>query len=81
MQTAEIKFLEIELKIEREKFARFQDLSTKSSKIDVFSDPFSVSHEDSDAALQMKLIELQCDSTLHHYSNDDLLTHTNIYST
>ena len=37
----------------REEFTRhFLDLSTHSSKYDVFAKPFSVSHEDSDAALQ-----------------------------
>ena len=52
---------------------RFQDFSTHSSKLDAFAKPFSVSPEDSDAALQMELIELQCDSTLqHHYCNNDI---------
>ena len=60
----------------REEFKRrFQDFSTHSSKFDVLTKPFSVSPDDSDAALQMVLIELLCDSTiLHHYSNYDLLT-------
>ena len=60
----------------REEFTRqSQDFSTHSSKFDIFSKPFSVSHEDSDAALQLELIELTCDSTLqHHFSNNDLLT-------
>ena len=31
----------------------FQDFSTHSSKFDVFAKPFTVFHEDSDAALQM----------------------------
>ena len=66
----------------REEFTqRFQDFSIYSSKFDVFANPFSASPEDSDAALQMELIELQCDSTLrHHYSNNDLLTfYTNYF--
>ena len=38
----------------REEFTRsFQDFSTHSSKLDVFTKPFSVSPEDSDAAFQM----------------------------
>ena len=54
---------------------RFQDLSTHSSKVDVYAKPFSVSSEDSDAALQMEPIELKCDSTIqYHYSNNDLFT-------
>ena len=57
----------------REEFTRrFQDLSTYSSRRDVFAKPLSVSPEDSDAALQMELIELPCDSTLYHYSKNDL---------
>ena len=66
----------------REEFIRrFQDFSIYSSKFDVFANPFSASPEDSDAVLQMELIELQCDSTLrHHYSNNDLLTfYTNYF--
>ena len=60
----------------RDEFTRrFQYFSTHSSKLDVFAKPYSVSPEDSDAALQMELIELQCDSTRqHYYSNNDLLT-------
>ena len=53
----------------------FQDFSIHSSKVDVFANPFSASPEDSDASLQMQLIELQYDSMLRHfYSNNDLLT-------
>lgn len=60
----------------REEFAlRFQDFFIHSSKFDVFAKPFSASPEEADAALQIELIELQCDSMLqYHYSNDDLLT-------
>ena len=43
---------------------RFQEISIYSSKYDAFTNPFSASPEDSDAALQMELIELQCDSML-----------------
>ena len=60
----------------REEFTRrFSDLSIHSSKFDAFAKPFSVSSEDSDAALRMEVIKLQCDSTRqHHYSNNDLVT-------
>ena len=63
----------------REEFTRrFHDFSIHSSKFDVLTKPFSVSPGDSDAALQMKLIELQCDSSLqHHYSNNELTFYTN----
>ena len=63
----------------REEFIQpFQDFSTHSSKFDVFAKAFSVSPEDSDAALQMELIEIRCESTLqHHYSYDDLIFYTN----
>ena len=60
----------------RDKFTqRFQDFSTRSSKLDVLTKPFCISPADSDAALQMELIEHQYDSTLqHHYSNNSILT-------
>ena len=60
----------------REEFTRrFYDLSTHSSKFDASAKHLPVSHEDSDADLQMELLELLCDSTLRqHYSTNDLLT-------
>ena len=62
----------------REEFTRLQDFSTHTSKFYNFVNSFSVSPEDFDAALQMQLIELQCDSKLlHHHSNNDLTFYTN----
>ena len=53
---------------------QFQDFSLYLSKF-IFLNPFSVSPEDNDAALQEEMIDLQYDSMLQHdYSNNELLT-------
>ena len=65
----------------REEFTLcFKDFSTHLSEFDVFAKPLSVYPVDSDAALQLELIELQWNSALqHHNCNNNLLTfYTNL---